>query len=198
MQVKLYSTVGPQTLRTKIQVDVNTDPPLVKEDSVRELLQELDPYKSVGADNIHPRVLADIIAKLLFIIFEKSWRLRDIPKIWKKANATPVYKKSSKDYPGNHRPISLSSVSGEVMERILVGTITSQMKHVTGKSQHELTKSKSCLLELITFHHNVTRSVKVGQAADFSKAFATFSHSLLLKKLMHYGLDQWSVQWVRN
>jgi len=33
---------------------------------------------------------------------------------------------------------------------------------------------------------------------DFSKAFNTVSHSLLLEKLMRYGLDKWSVPWVEN
>jgi len=53
---------------------------------VRELSQELDPYKSMGLDNIHPRVLrelADIDARPLSIVFEKSWRLGDIPGDWK-------------------------------------------------------------------------------------------------------------------
>ncbi|XP_009286374.1 PREDICTED: E3 ubiquitin-protein ligase MARCH11 [Aptenodytes forsteri] len=33
---------------------------------------------------------------------------------------------------------------------------------------------------------------------DFSKAFATVSHGLLLEKLMRDGLDKWSVGWVGN
>ena len=45
--------------------------------------------------------------------------------------------------------------------------------------------------------------VDEGRAVDvvylnFSEAFDTVSHSLLLEKLMRYGLDKWSVQWVGN
>ena len=87
------------------------------------------------------------------------------------------------------------------MERIFLGAITSQMKHVIGKSQHGLTKGKSCLTNLIAFYNKVTCSIYVGRAVDivyldFSKAFNTVFHSLLLEKLMCYGLDKWSVWWV--
>ena len=77
------------------------------------------------------------------------------------------------------------------------------MKHMIGKSQHGFTKGKSCLTNLITFYDKVTCSVDVGRAVDiahldFSKAFDTVSRSLLLEKLMGYGLDKWAVQWVGN
>ncbi|GAB0179917.1 mitochondrial enolase superfamily member 1 [Grus japonensis] len=133
--------------------------PPVKEELVCELLQELVPYKLMGPDNIHPRVLtelSDIVARLLSIIFEKLWRLEDVPEDWKKANVTPIYKKGLKEDPGNYRPISLTSVPGKVMEQILLGAITSQMKHVIGKSQHRFTKGKSCLTNLIAFYEKVT------------------------------------------
>ncbi|GAB0209268.1 mitochondrial enolase superfamily member 1 [Grus japonensis] len=122
---------------------------------------------------------------------------------WKKANVTPIYKKGLKEDPGNYRPISLTSVPGKVMEQILLGAVTSQMKHVIGKSQHRFTKGKLCLTNLIAFYNKVTCSVDVGRAVDivyldFSKAFDTVPHSLLLEKLMRYGLDKWSVRWMRN
>ncbi|GAB0208570.1 mitochondrial enolase superfamily member 1 [Grus japonensis] len=160
----------------------------------------------MGPDSIHPRALrelSDVIVRPLSIIFETSWRSGDVPEDWKKANVTPIYKKGLKEDPGNYRPISLTSIPGKVMEQILLGAITSQMKHVIGKSQHGFTKDKSCLTNLIAFYDNVTCSIDVGQAVDivyldFSKAFDTVLHSLLLEKLMHYGLDKWSMQWVGN
>jgi len=33
---------------------------------------------------------------------------------------------------------------------------------------------------------------------DFSKAFDTVSHNILLRKLRKYGLDEWSVRWIEN
>ena len=75
-------------------------------------------------DNIYLRVLrelADVIARPLSIIFEKSWRTGDVPEDWRKANVTPIYQKSSREDPGNYRPISLTSIPGKVMERILLG-----------------------------------------------------------------------------
>jgi len=48
------------------------------------------------------------------------------------------------------------------MEQILLGTITSQMKHVTGKNQHRFSKGKSCLTNLIVFYGEVICSADVG------------------------------------
>lgn len=64
----------------------------VQEKLVRELLQKLDPYKSMGPDNVHPRLLrelADILMRLLSIISEQLWRSGNISEDWKKAGIIP-------------------------------------------------------------------------------------------------------------
>lgn len=43
-----------------MQVDANTDPLSVKEESLCEVLQELDPYTLMGPDNIPPRVSGEL------------------------------------------------------------------------------------------------------------------------------------------
>ena len=41
--------------------------------------------------------MADVVAKLLSIIFEKSWLSSEVPGDWKKENVTPIFKKGRKD-----------------------------------------------------------------------------------------------------
>ena len=61
-------------------------------------------------------------------------------------------------------------------------------------SQHGFTNGRSCLTNLISFYDKVTRLVDVGQAVDvvyldFSKAFDTVPHNILMEKLAAHALD---------
>jgi len=54
-----------------------------------------------------------------------------------------------------------------------------------------------------SFLYGMTGWVDEGRAADvvylnFSKAFDTVSHNILLGKLRKCGLDEWSVRWIEN
>lgn len=49
---------------------------------------------------MHPRVvreLANVIAMPLLVIFERSWRLGEVPENWKKATVTPIFKNGKKE-----------------------------------------------------------------------------------------------------
>ncbi|TRZ08455.1 hypothetical protein HGM15179_018648 [Zosterops borbonicus] len=93
-------------------------------EEVRELLSLLDVHKSMGSDEIHPRVmreLGDELAKPLSIIYQQSWLTGEVPDDWKLANVTPIHKKGRKENPGNYRPVSLTSVPGKVTHLVNAG-----------------------------------------------------------------------------
>ncbi|KGL85593.1 RNA-directed DNA polymerase from mobile element jockey, partial [Tinamus guttatus] len=101
--------------------------PYAEENWVREHLRKLNTHKTKGPDGMHPRLLrelAEVIAKPLSIIFERSWRTGEVPEDWKKANVTPVFKNGKKKDPGNYRPVSLTSVPGKVMERLILAVVS--------------------------------------------------------------------------
>ncbi|XP_073498545.1 uncharacterized protein [Phyllobates terribilis] len=74
---------------------------------VREYLANINEFKSPGPDELHPRVLKEIVEEILeplSIIFENSWRTGEVPEDWRRANVVPIFKKGKKVDPGNYRP----------------------------------------------------------------------------------------------
>ncbi|KAK4813923.1 hypothetical protein QYF61_002993 [Mycteria americana] len=175
---------------------------------VSDLLHHLDTHKSMGPDGIHPRVLrelAEVLTKPLSILHQQSWLTREVPVDWRLASVTSIYKKGWKEDPGNYRPVSLTSMPGKVTEQIILTAITQHVQdnQVIRPSQHGFMKGRSCLTNLISFYDKVTCSVDEGKAVDvvyldFSKAFDTVLHSILLEKLAAHGLDGHMLRWVKN
>ncbi|KAK4828010.1 hypothetical protein QYF61_022787 [Mycteria americana] len=158
---------------------------------VRDLLLQLDAHKSMGTDGLHPRVLkqqANAIAG-------PSWVSGEVPVDWKLANIVPVFSKSKKEDP----------VSGKITEKVTLGVIEKHLRDnaVIGHSQHGFMREKSCLTNLISFYDKVTHLVDQGKPVDvvvfdFSKAFDTVSHSILLDKMSNIQLDKSVIFWVND
>jgi len=91
------------------------------------------------------------------------------------------------------------------MEQLVLDAISKQLeeKKIIRKSQHGFTKGKSCSTNLITLYGGISSWVDEGRAVDviylnFSKAFDTVSHNILIMKLRKCGIDEWMVRWVEN
>jgi len=118
---------------------------------------------------------------------------------------TPIYKKGQKEDLRNYRPVSLTSMPWKIIERFILAALTRHVKDNQGirPSQHGFMKGRSCLTNLISFYEQVTHLVDEGEAVDvvyldFSKAFDTVPHSILVEKLAAHGLDGCMLRWIKN
>ncbi|KAI8516831.1 hypothetical protein Bbelb_054120 [Branchiostoma belcheri] len=95
---------------------------------VEKLLQNLDPSKASGPDQISPRVLREIAVELapsLAFLYQASLDQGVVPDDWKRAHVCPVFKKGERYKAENYRPISLTSLPCKLLEHILVSNIMS-------------------------------------------------------------------------
>ena len=111
-----------------------------------------------------------------------------VPNDWREANITALFKKGCKSARQNYRPVSLTSVICKLMESIIKDEI---IKHINiskliNDRQHEFTKGRSCLTNLLEFFEEVTEAIDKGKPFDciyfdFEKAFDKVSHLRLIK-----------------
>ena len=180
----------------------------ITQQAVLKKLKNLRTDKACGSDTVHPYILknfADIVVAPLTIIFNKSLETGELPKIWKSALITPLYKKGPKHKPENYRPISLTSVPCKIMESIFIDHIVDhiQINNLSNPYQHGFTKKRSPdtnLLQALNIwsdalsHHIPIDIVYL----DYEKAFDKVPHERLVMQLEKYGITSKPLKWIRN
>ncbi|CAM5144910.1 unnamed protein product [Natator depressus] len=128
-----------------------------------------------------------------------------VPNDWRIANVTPIFKKGSRGDPSNHKPTSLTSVLGKLVETIIKNKIVRHIDehNLLGKGQCGFCKGKSCLTNLVEFFEGVNKHVDKGDPVDivnldFQKAFDKVSHQRLLSKFNCLGIIGKVLSWIGN
>ena len=177
-------------------------------DGISKMLQNLNPFKACGPDQIKPRILKELhqqISPILQIIYTKSLKTGEIPADWKRANVAPVFKKGSKSNPENYRPISLTCICSKVMEHIVVSNIMNHadLYNILKSNQHGFRSKLSCETQLLSFIQELHENLQNGLCTDiiimdFAKAFDKVSHNKLIYKLHSYGIQGDVLNWIKS
>ena len=180
----------------------------ITEYDVLQKLTKLKVDKSPGVDGIHPKLLFELrheIAKPIAELFVKSLNQGDVPRDWRDASITALFKKGNRSDPGNYRPVSLTSIICKIMESIIKDKIVEHLQkfNLLNDSQHGFIKGKSCLTNLLEYLENVTKVLDEGDPLDviyldFAKAFDKVPHKRLIKKLEAHGISGNVSRWIKN
>lgn len=89
------STNSPQADGSEGGNSRSTDSLTVSRNQVHNCLRKLNIHKSMGPNEVHPRVLrglADVVTKRLLMILEKPWWSDEVPSNVRKGNVTFILK----------------------------------------------------------------------------------------------------------
>ena len=187
----------------------NIFPPLqINEEVITEVILSIDRNSSPGPDNLHPRLLQELISNLalpLKIIFTNSLRTGLLPDLWRESSVVPIFKKASRYNPLNYRPVALTSVACKVMERVVTAALWDyiSVNNLISREQFGFRKGHSTIDQLILTYEDVTRWCDGGAVVDvvffdFEKAFDRVSHSIILSKLEHLGVCGPVLKWIEH
>ena len=93
--------------------------------------KHLKAEKAAGDDGLESNYVKGSMKGLvrpLKILFEKSLTEGQIPREWKEANVTAVFKQGTRKNPANYRPVSLTSQVGKVFEKIVKKELVSYLE----------------------------------------------------------------------
>ena len=163
--------------------------------------------KSPNPDQITPQILKDLaddISPAITLLFQSSLNTSIVPQDWKTAHVMSIFKKGERYKASNYRPISLTSITGKLLEHIIVHSIMNFVENnIFCREQHGFRRHRSCTSQLLGQVDDITYSRDKGKQVDmlvmdFAKGFDKVSHSLLIHKLHHYGITGDINNWIKN
>ena len=180
----------------------------VTEDEVIGIVLSLDPNKSSGPSDINAKCLQLTISSIvtpIVRIINLSQQNGTVPSCWKAANVTPVFKKGDKQDPTNYRPISVIPVLGKTLERVMYTRLMTFLSenNILTPFQSGFRPNHSTEDVLIRTVEGWRQEVDQGKAIaavfiDFSKAFDSIAHPLLLTKLQSIGVNNKALDWFKD
>ena len=175
---------------------------------VRLKLKLLNINKSVGPDDIHPLLLvelADHISAPIAYIFNATLHQGCVPRDWRLANISPIFKKGSKNRAANYRPISLTCVLCKMMESFIRDQILAHLQNsnLLSVRQYGFISGRSTVTQLLNYLDKCAEIIVDGGIVDsiyldFTKAFDTVPHRRLLGKLETYGINGHILTWIKD
>ena len=194
------SNIKPFRVKYQSQDIIHLEP--FSPNEIKTLLLSLDNNKRTSPDNIPSFVLKNIsdqITEPLTNIFNKILELNEVPNQFKLSFITPIFKSGNKSLIKNYRPISILSHVSKIFEKLIYIRLHTQLKVFISNNQHGFSYGKSTATNLSILSNKILDSFESNIETDiiytdFSKAFDSVPHDLLIYKLSLFNFSPELIQ----
>ena len=176
-------------------------------DEIEKIIRDLKNKKgSLGEIPVSIlKKITDLVSPILSKLFNQSVSSSSFPEILKIAKIVPIYKSGSKTDKNNYRPIALLPTLSKVFEKLIHKRVTSFLTKfdLLYSDQYGFQSKKSTTDAILKFTDKCYDALNnkkslISVYIDFSKAFDTVDHTILLKKLESYGFRGEILGWFQS
>lgn len=159
-----------------------------------------------GPDGVPSSILKSCANELcipLTKIFNDSLYVGVFPSRWKESFIIPLHKSGNRRSVDNYRGIAKLSVIPKLFEKIVTNRLIHMLGNFISPLQHGFVRGRSTTTNLLELTGHVFNGFSNGCQTDviytdFSKAFDTISHELLLYKLDAFGFPPGLLSWISS
>ena len=181
------------------------DPGILTVKELEDAFFSLKVNKSSGYDDINFNVINhsfQYISKPLMHIFQLSLSQGIFPDSLKIAKISPIFKTGETTNLSNYRPISVLPCFSKILEKIMYNKLYKYFTehNILYSKQFGFQRNNSTEHAIIQLYDQICESFEqnkftLGVFIDFSKAFDTVDHHILIEKLLHYGVKGNNLKW---
>ena len=165
---------------------------------IQKIITKLKNRSSSSQDYIstfHLKLLAPSLTVPLTILFNRCLSEGQFPRTLKLGKVIPIYKKDDKHQMTNYRPITLLPSLSKILEKLIAHRIMNFLTNTDAfdsnqygfRPNHSTTDAITHLIGHI-INENERNKFTLAVFLDFSKAFDTIKHDILLEKLHNSGI----------
>lgn len=184
---------------------------VVHKEGLRAMISNLDIRKAGGPDNVTAIMLKIFAVNVpsfldsILLLINKSLEFGKVPKKWKQAIVSPVFKSGDRKDVNNYRAISLTCILSKLTEHVLCSNMwrfLNQNKIIVD-NQHGFRRGYNTTTQLLHVVHFAANALDKREryhiiSFDFSKAFDKVQHNLLIHKLNRLNFNTKCVNWISD